>query len=93
MATPKEAIYDEQIAPLMAQIIAICKEHKIANLCSFDLGPDPDEDGVHLACTTAMLSDEFEPDDRHLAALREIYQQPSFLAFTITTKEQPDATR
>ena len=25
----KEDVYDEQIAPLMAQIIAICKEHRI----------------------------------------------------------------
>lgn len=28
----KEQVYDEKIAPLMTQIIAICQEHKIAML-------------------------------------------------------------
>jgi hypothetical protein len=30
-----EAIYDEQISPLMTQIIALCKEHQIPMLASF----------------------------------------------------------
>lgn len=65
----KENIYDEHISPLMTKIIEICKEHKIANVCSFDLGPDDDdEDGAHLACTTVMLEAEYEPDERHIKA-------------------------
>lgn len=31
-----EAIYDEQISPLMKQIIAICKEHKIPMFATFE---------------------------------------------------------
>lgn len=82
----KEAIYDAEIAPLMTQIIAICKEHKIANLCSFDLGPDPidKDDDNHLTCTTAMLTPEFEPDERHLAASRAILSQRQFAALIVT---------
>ena len=30
-----ESVYDEQIAPLMAQIIAICKEHRLPMLAVF----------------------------------------------------------
>ena len=55
----KEEIYDEQISPLMTQIIAICKENKIANVCSFSL--DLDEG---LCCTTCMTQDEFEPPEK-----------------------------
>lgn len=34
---PKEKIYDEQIAPLMTQIIAICKEHGLGMHATFVL--------------------------------------------------------
>lgn len=57
----KEEIYDQQISPLMTQVIAICKEHKIANVCSFALGDD--EDGDSLLCTTVMTTEEFEPPE------------------------------
>lgn len=67
--TKKEAIYDKKIAPLMTKIIDICNKHKIANLCSFDLGPNPEEDDEsHLACTTVMLDDDFEPDEKYAQA-------------------------
>lgn len=37
MSTKREAAYDEHISPLMTQVIALCKEHKIPLLASFDL--------------------------------------------------------
>ena len=46
----KEAIYDSQINPLMAQIIAICKEHKINAHATFLLDDDN-------ACTTHLKVD------------------------------------
>jgi len=65
----KEDIYDEQIAPLMSQIIAICKEHKIANVCTFSLPSDDDEG---LQCTTVMLDDEFDPPGGYKLAVDHI---------------------
>ena len=44
----KEKVYDEQIAPLMKQIIDICKEHEIAHVCSFALS----DSETGLLCTT-----------------------------------------
>lgn len=64
----KEEIYDEQIHPLMAQIIEICREHKIANVCSFSLDR---EEG--LCCTTCATKDEFEPPDEFLEAVKILY--------------------
>lgn len=64
----KEGIYDEQISPLMAQVIAICREHKIANVCSFSLDP---EEG--LCCTTCMTSPEFEPPEKFLRCVELLY--------------------
>lgn len=78
--TPKERIHDDQIVPLMEQIIAICKKHKIGLVCSFDLGPDQAQNGEHKACTTALLGEEYDPDERHLAAVREILKyQPRII--------------
>lgn len=60
----KEMVYDDQIAPYMAEIIKICKANGIACLCDFAL------DGS-LKCTTAInLEDENNPPENMLIALR-----------------------
>lgn len=48
-----EEIHDSQIAPLMNQIIAICKEHGIPMVADFQLstGEDP------LYCATVVLGE------------------------------------
>jgi hypothetical protein len=61
----KEQVYDGQINPLMAQIIEICKTHKIAFVASFSIPTDEDEE---LACSSAMLGAEFEPPKRFVEA-------------------------
>lgn len=49
----RKRIYDEQISPLMRQIIAICKAHDIPALATFQINDDrPDGDGFY--CTTAL---------------------------------------
>ena len=59
----KEKIYDEQIGPLVEQIIALCKEHQISLVADFGL-----DDDMH--CTTALLEDSFSPSKSQLKALR-----------------------
>jgi hypothetical protein len=57
MAEPikdNEAVYDAEIAPLMDQIIAVCKREHIPLLASFQLTGNEDEQGS-LLCTTALL--------------------------------------
>lgn len=55
-----EQVYDERVSPLMTQIIAICKEHKIAMVAQFAI---PIQDDPDLCCTTALTTKEFEPPD------------------------------
>ena len=43
----KEQIYDEQISPLMKQIISICKENHIHMLCDFFIGNTEDKPDFH----------------------------------------------
>lgn len=52
----KEKVYDAKINPLMAQIIALCEQHKIAMVASFHIPSDTDD---HLQCTTALVGGEF----------------------------------
>ena len=61
----KEEIYDEQISPLIAQILAICKEHKVPMVAQFGIPTDGDPD---LCCTSALLTDEYEPHPHMLEA-------------------------
>ncbi|KVF22912.1 hypothetical protein [Burkholderia cepacia] len=65
----KEQIYDEQISPLMAQIIAICKEHGIPIVASFFT---PGDDDPELAVTTALLGNGFEAPVNFTDALRAL---------------------
>lgn len=85
--TPKETAYDEQIFPLMEQIIAICKEHKINMTAGFSLGLDPGVD-ESLFCTTCLASiDPFDVvgTERMLEARRALlHGSNQMVAITIT---------
>lgn len=48
----KEDIYDEQIAPLMTKIIAICKGEQIPMAAQFYLKEEREDDGQPMYCTT-----------------------------------------
>lgn len=61
----KEEVYDEEINPLMAQIIDICNANKIAFISSFCL----DKESLRC-CTSALLEDEFDPPREYLKILR-----------------------
>jgi hypothetical protein len=84
--TPKEAIYDAEISPLMAQIIALCKEHKINMAATFSLGIDPEE-GENLFCSTVLPADESDEDgyERIQECRATMYPRPHFSTVTITT--------
>lgn len=89
MTLPKEKIYDEQISPLMTQIIKICKDNNIAMFSTYRLGFD-EEIGEDLLCTTSIPSGE-EEDKKVLDKLWNVARKnwdvvPNFMAFTITTK-------
>jgi hypothetical protein len=62
--TPKEVIYDEQMAPLITQLIQIAQEHKIALLLDADIG---EVDGDFF-CTTCIPSEQGTPE-RHKQSL------------------------
>lgn len=85
MPGPKEAAYDELISPLIAQVIALCKEHKINAAATFLL--DHDEDGEPMCCTTVLPVDKTdEPGIERIEACRRVMRpQPQFAAFTIRT--------
>jgi hypothetical protein len=78
-----EQVYDDQIYPLMAQIIAICNEYHmpmVASFCYKNLG----EDGETAFCTTHLLG----PDRWVCPELKECYgivrnRNSGLVAFTI----------
>jgi hypothetical protein len=60
----KEEIYDNEIAPLMAQIIAIAKREGIAFAAQFYLKAEREDTGEPMYCTTVIqpyvYGDEFD---------------------------------
>lgn len=60
-----EAVYDEQISPLMDQIIAICREHNLPMIASFAYSND--EERGSGVCTTALPFEGRTPDRFHVA--------------------------
>lgn len=51
-----EAVYDTEIAPLMSQIIDICKQHDLPMIASFAYAAQGDED--FDLCTTFVAGEE-----------------------------------
>lgn len=92
----KEAVYDEEISPLMDKIIAICKEHSIPLVCSFQYVHAAEEDGGDGMCTTCLPFPGHEcPAMTELNVLhnriRRGFSEHVALAETITT--QPDGSK
>jgi len=85
-----EEVYDDLISPLMAQIIAICKEHDMQAIASFCYKIDDDGEVHH--CTTSLPG-----QSKTLTAAtgvvchgvrpgQEVHiTPPDFVAMTITT--------
>ncbi|MGN6107068.1 MAG: hypothetical protein ACTHU0_18320 [Kofleriaceae bacterium] len=90
--TPREAVYDERIAPLMQQVIAICKEHGINAFAEFSLGYDEASDQT-LFCTTVLPVDKGDAEGHEvitsLAQHRRRLMASGLVAFTIT-EEAPN---
>jgi len=83
MIKDNEQIYDEQINPLMAKIIAICKEHQIPMLATFQYcEPDEERGGF---CTTRIPVPGENPCIKK--ALDVINPPAFFAAYTITTRD------
>ena len=82
--TDKERIYDEQISPLMAQIIEICRDNCINMASSFSLDFDEEAEET-LFCSTVLPVDESdETGMERIEELRKVIQQrPQVMAFTI----------
>lgn len=83
----KEQIYDEQIYPLMDQIIKIVKDNDIQMIFSCYLKAE--EEG-NLHCTTYLKSTEENSNFLDAAAkviqLGYVVSKPYFSAMTITSK-------
>lgn len=80
----KESVYDEKIAPLMAQILKVCKEEDIPMIASFKLKDETEEDGEML-CTSFVLPKEHTPD-KYIECRNIIYRSPSFMAMMIRSE-------
>lgn len=87
---PKERAYDEQINPLMAQIIAIAREHKINMFATLSLDY-PEGSEVPLTCNTGIARPEHgdEVGSRRVAECARIVRgRPDFAVTTIVTERR-----
>lgn len=80
----KEKIYDEEINPLMAKIIDICKKNDIQMLSSFALNSED------LVCTTHLVSENFTnesiEDASKVIQCGYVVQKPFVMTAAITTE-------
>jgi hypothetical protein len=86
----KEQIYDEKINHLMAEIISVCKEHKISMVASFAI---PSNDDPDLFCSTSV-PDETDSFPAHLNEMfRAIQRSRGGGPMTMLTMEHDDGTK
>jgi hypothetical protein len=87
----KEAIYDEKISPLMAEIIKICKESNIQMVATYFIKEDAENEDGDLYCTTYIPSSETR-SQKLVDIYNVLYKgyeihKPFVAAITITQKE------
>ena len=89
----KEEFYDTKIAPLMAEIIAACREGGIAMVASYAI-PIEDEDRGDLRCTTHLPDGDEKFDERcsRAAVILRTGHEPGTV-FRITEKLADGNTR
>lgn len=83
-----KAVYDEQINPLMAQIIKICNEHNMPFVASFQYGHSEEEGAAF--CSSAMLPLKQRPVADELQQAFEIIKpkrRPPTLMITTRDKD------
>lgn len=85
----KEAVYDEHISPLMTQIIALCKEHRIPMVMQFQIA-DTEENGP-LFCTTTLPFEDVACEKIRDLSQRMQPRRAIVLAETIVTN--PDGSK
>lgn len=81
----KEQIYDEQIHPLMAQVVAICQQHGIAFVANFAVPNDEDES---VQALTHLPDETGSFPASHIAAVRCI--RPPQRSPLMLTTVRPD---
>jgi hypothetical protein len=83
-----ESVYDDQIAPRIREIIAICTKHGLPMFANFQLTSGHEADGAPMYCTTRIPADG--EDQEKFDALQAIAEpRTPFVAVTVvhTTKE------
>lgn len=83
----KEQVYDEEISPLMLEIVAICKAHGIAMLANFFI---PTLENESLQVLTNLPDETGNVPDIHAAAVRMI--MPSSPEPIMLTTEHSDGS-
>lgn len=97
MKYDKEAVYDEQIAPLMKQIIDICKREKLYFVSQFYLKQereDADCENEAMYCSTVIVPARTEIHEEHHEHLSYVASamkygkngKPYVMAVTISSK-------
>lgn len=78
----KEQVYMEQIAPLVSQILSICKENKIAHIMTFSVGTSAPEGEILV--TTAHLAEKCDPpkDFIEIMKLMNMYRPSPLVKMT-----------
>jgi hypothetical protein len=84
---PRERVYDEEVSPLMAKVIAISKRAGIPMVAQFEL--DDDEDGTPLLCTTSLV--EANAGD-HIKRVAATLRPQGAFAFAETVTKNPDGS-
>lgn len=95
MPYDKESVYDERIAPLMQEIIQVCKDEKLPMVAQFYLQESDKYGDGPMYCTTTVVParDEMLPEAYdHLCAINDLMRhgpsgKPFVMAATITTQD------
>ncbi|KPY88961.1 MULTISPECIES: hypothetical protein [Pseudomonas syringae group] len=93
----KEQVYDDQISPLIKQIVDIARQNGIAMVASFSIAHDGEgpngEDCSTLTCTTHLPDGDDVFDPRYKRCAQAIQQGHHQMVAMSITSTAPDGSK
>lgn len=93
----KEHVYDNEISPLMLQIIAICRSKGIAMFASFNIAHDGEgpegQDCSNLTCTSHLPDGDEVFDERYSKCAAAVQRRVRSTTSMHITTQNPDGSK
>lgn len=91
---PKEDAYDEEMAPLVAKLIALCKQNSVSVFMHFELDAYEDDDGEEHSCmctSSIPIGSRDDPGNIRIGEMMAVSRTgPTFVVMALASDQREE---